>query len=279
MYLFAPIAVFCSAFAAASPRLVVILYGIELLLIITILLLFMLMRRGSWQEQWIRARRTAEHLRYLPLVAPFVRNRSANWYQDIASHHGMRVIVDDDVTRACKWLADQEAKLGDRLKEPLFYRGYIKYVDELLTQQIHYHSNNAAMERILARRISVASSSFFGITIVCTAVIFFETLTGAVGLGRYIEAKYLRLCAAVLPAIGGGLRGLLAQGESHRVAALSEGMAVRLAQLRDQLRKLQPMAAFNGELEALVWNSTQELLSEADTWMRLQESVPLSVAG
>jgi hypothetical protein len=79
--------------------------------------------------------------------------------------------------------------------------------------------------------------------------------------------------------MGGSLRGLLAQGESHRVAALSEGMSLRLAQLRTELQTLRGPADPGGKLENLVWNAVQELLSEADTWMRLQESVPLSVAG
>ena len=97
--------------------------------------------------------------------------------------------------------------------------------------------------------------------------------------GRVQLNAYLRLCATVLPAIGAGLRGVLAQGESHRVATLSEGMAIRLGQLRSQLLSLPAERASRDELESLVWNAVQELLSEADTWMRLQESAPLSVAG
>jgi hypothetical protein len=53
---------------------------------------------------------------------------------------------------------------------------------------------------------------------------------------------------------------------------------LRLGQLRLQMQSLPSGAESIGELENIVWNAAQELLSEADTWMRLQESVPLSVA-
>src|ERR1700683_914456 len=50
MYLMAPLAVFCAAGTAAgfaSPR---VLYGVELLLIVWILVVFWTMRRGKWEE-------------------------------------------------------------------------------------------------------------------------------------------------------------------------------------------------------------------------------------
>lgn len=279
MYLVAPLAVLCSALAAVAIGSGRVLAGIEFVMIVAILLLFMAMRHGGWQERWIRARRTSEHLRYLPLVAPFVRNRTVNWYEDVAAHHGMRIIVDEEVTRMCLWLAQQDAARSLRLDDRAFCAEYLTYVDALLRQQIAYHANNSDLEHALSWRISLTSSIFFGVTILATALLFLESLTASLGIDHYLSPRMLRLCATVLPAIGAGLRGVLAQGESHRVAALSEGMAIRLAQLRDQIAKLPPTAAESGELESLVWNAVQELLSEADTWMRLQESVPLSVAG
>jgi len=273
MYLLAPMAVTCAAAAAAglaSPRLMT---GIELCLICLILLLFLLMRRQDWQERWIRARRTAEHLRYLPLVAPFVPDKHANWYEVLAARRGVRVMVDEEVTRVCLRLAQlevaQQLNIGDRE----FVRDYVAYVKELLSQQIRYHSQKAALEHALSHRISLTSTAFFTITVGCTVALFLENLSGFTR-----PAQYLRLLATVLPALGGGLRGLLAQGESHRVAALSEGMVVRLGQLLQQLEALPLNGSYNEELEKIIWNTVQELLSEADTWMRLQESAPLSVA-
>jgi hypothetical protein len=279
MYLIAPVAVLSSATAIVAPSYSRILYGIEFLLIVSILLLFLAMRHGGWQELWVRARRTAEHLRYLPLVAPFVQSDSTNWYDVLAARHGMRISVDDEVTAVCAWLGQQNAARAFPLEEPVFCAGYLRYFDAVLAQQIQYHAINADLEHVLSRRISLASSAFFAITVFCTALLFLENLATSLGISRYLPPHYLRLCATVLPAIGAGLRGLLAQGESHRVAALSEGLALRLGQLRDQLKTLPGNAVASGELENLVWNAVQEMLSEADTWMRLQESVPLSMAG
>ena len=274
MYLIAPLAVACSATAAArllNPR---IMSGLELLLMAMILVLFTVLRRGGWQEKWIRARRTAEHLRYLPLVAPFVAGGSGNWYERLAARRGLRIIVDPEVTRVCGLLDRNGAAHALWLKDPVFVAGYVRYVEELLTQQIHYHGRKAEVEAALSRRVGLTSTAFFAVTIVCTLTLFLVSLAGRVQLN-----DYLRLCATVLPAIGAGLRGVLAQGESHRVATLSEGMAIRLTQLRSQLGSLPAERASTEELENLVWNAVQELLSEADTWMRLQESAPLSVAG
>jgi len=274
MYLIAPLAVACSAAAAAgllSPR---FLSGFEVALMVMILGLFMLMRRRGWQEKWIRARRTAEHLRYLPLVAPFVAGHGGNWYEQLAARRGLRLIVDAEVTRVCEMLDRKDAARALQLGDPVFYASYVRYVDTLLAQQIQYHTQKARVEHALSHRVGLTSSAFFFITIVCTLSLFLSNVAGRVQLNAY-----LRLFATVLPAIGAGLRGLLAQGESHRVAALSEGMAIRLGQLREQLQRLPAERTATDELENLVWNAVQELLSEADTWMRLQESAPLSVAG
>jgi hypothetical protein len=279
MYLLAPLAVMISAGAADFTHQSRLLSGIELVLIALILALFIAMRRGDWQDGWIRARRTAEHLRYLPLVAPFVVEPQVNWYEQLASRHGMRLIVDEEITGVCAWLGAGDAVGKMRLDEEPFRAGYLQYVDDVLVQQIHYHARKAAMEQTLARRISVMSTGFFFITLVCTALLFLETLIAPDDLNGNHPPHYLRFFATTLPAIAGGLRGLLAQGESHRVAALSEGMSVRLAQLRLELQTLRGSEVSAQTMETLVWNAVQELLSEADTWMRLQESVPLSVAG
>lgn len=274
MYLIAPLAVVCAAVAVsrlASPRL---LSGVELLLMVAILLLFLVMRRGAWQENWIRARRTAEHLRYLPLVAPFVGGCNGNWYEQMAAQHGLRIIVDPDVTRVCAELARTESARALHLENPVFNAGYLHYVSDVLGQQIRYHGQKAALERALSHRVGLVSTSLFAITIVCTALLFIGNLEGNIK-----ATDYLRVLATIFPAIGAGLRGILAQGESHRVATLSEGMTVRLSQLREELEALPRVGASNRELENFIWNTVQELLSEADTWMRLQEAVPLSVAG
>jgi hypothetical protein len=286
MYLLAAFAVVTSAAAVACSLHGTLLSGIELLMISMIVVLFIAMRRGRWQDGWIQSRRTAEHLRYLPLVAPFVVDPKANWYEQLAARHGMRIIVDDEITRVCAWLSFQDAVGKMRLDTESFYAAYLKYVDDVLAQQIHYHGEKAAMENALTRRISRLSTSFFAVTIGCTALLFLESTLKSYGLDRYVApsvllilSSTLRFLATSLPAMGGSLRGLLAQGESHRVAALSEGMSVRLTQLRAELQTLRGNIGAGEKLETLVWNAVQELLSEADTWMRLQESVPLSVAG
>lgn len=280
MYFAAPMAVLCSAASAvelaAGAR--VSYYGAEFALILWILTLFLMIDKGNWQRNWIRARRTSEHLRYLPLVAPFMTGETRNWYQELAARHGLRIIVDEEVTPACAWLGRTDAARALRLEDPKFCAGYRLYVEELLAQQIRYHIDKSQVERALSTRIGAASTGFLGITIICTATLFLGTLFLGDPWGFTHTAAYLRLLATVLPALGAGLRGLLAQGESHRVAELSEGMAKRLTQLRDQLMSLPADSCSTQELENVVWNAVQELLSEADTWMRLQESAPLSPA-
>lgn len=278
MFLFAPAGVLTAAATVDFAHHGRLLSGIELLLIGSILVLFIIMRRSGWQERWIQARRTAEHLRYLPLVAPFVTDTSMNWYEQLAERHGMRIVVDEEVTRICSRLASASPLAQMSLSDPHFRAGYLAYVDDVLTQQIHYHARKAAVEQALARRISRLSTAFFVITIVCTALLFIETLVEPATAGGLIPSHYLRFLATGLPAIGGGLRGVLAQGESHRIAALSLGMSMRIAQLRDEVRALASNGTPDDGLETIVWNAAQELLLEADTWMRLQEAVPLSVA-
>jgi hypothetical protein len=279
MYLLAPLAVMSSAATWSLTRHSRLLSGIELLLVSSMLVLFIVVRRGRWQDRWIQSRRTAEHLRYLPLVAPFIVDSQANWYEQLAERHGMRLTVDQETSRVCAWLGASEAVSRLRSENEQFDAGYHKYLNDVLTQQIHYHQRKAALEYMLTRRISLVSTSFFIVTIICTVLLFLESMLASAGLDRWLPSQYLRFFATSLPAIGGALRGLLAQGESHRVAALSEGMSIRLAQLRAELQRMRAGEVSRQKLEDLAWNAVQELLSEADTWMRLQESVPLSVAG
>jgi hypothetical protein len=279
MYLLAPLAVLTAAAATSFGYFGSVLSGLELFVITLILLLFIAMRRGRWQEGWIRARRTAEHLRYLPLVAPFVGDVRSNWYEQLAVRHGTRVVVDPEVTRVCEWLGAGTAARHSRLNDPASCTAFVEYLDASLAQQVHYHGEKATIEHALTRRISLISTGFFCITIGCTALLFAESTTRWFVLDHYVSSHLLRFLATGLPAVGAGLRGLLAQGESHRVAALSEGMSLRLAQLRTELAKLTARGVDATALENLVWDAVQELLSEADTWMRLQESVPLSISG
>jgi CHASE3 domain sensor protein len=282
MYLIAPLTVWCGVAATDGAHHSRLLSGVEFLLILTILMLFLVMKRSDWQGRWVQSRRTAEHLRYLPLVAPFIDGRRKNWYDDVARRHGTTVSADAKVTRVCGELVHTEAVVTMRaeLSNAKFNKGFRRYFDEILTEQIQYHTAKAAAEHALARRISVASIVLFVVTLVCTALLFFKQFVIVNGIAPYLPSlSALRHLATVLPAIGGGLRGLLAQSESHRVAKLSEGTALRLAQLQRELRELSPESEPTHHLEKLVWAAVQEMLAEADTWLRLQESVPLSLGG
>lgn len=275
MYLVSPILVWCGVASTHGPLQSRLLSGIEFLLIFFILILFLVMRRSRWQTRWVNARRTAEHLRYLPLIAPFVRNPESNWYDDVAHRFGQRLINEPAISRICRSLAGRFPIESIRLDDPVLATQFRTYVDEILTAQISYHASKAKSEHELGRRISLASFAFFGATIVCTALLFFENFNNAPFLP---SATTLRDLATVLPAIGAGLRGLLAQSESHQVATLSEGMSARLGQLQRELRGL-PESGANENVAVTVWNAVLEMLSEADTWLKLQESVPLTPGG
>ena len=275
MFLVSPLMVWCGVSATHGGAQSRLLSGIEFLLILSILLLFLVMRKAQWQTRWVNARRTAEHLRYLPLIAPLVTDTESNWYQNVAARFGQSVSADSVITGVCKSLSERGLARDARLDDGAYGREFRIYVDGILTEQIRYHASKAESEHELGRRISLASFAFFGATIVCTALLFFEHF----GDSPYLPSPTtLRDLATVLPAIGAGLRGLLAQSESHQVATLSEGMSVRLAQLQFQLRAL-PESGSADAVATTVWNAVQEMLSEADTWLKLQESVPLTLGG
>lgn len=273
MYLAVALAVVCAAGGATwgSER---VFAGIETFLMAGTIALYWRMRSGRWREKWLRARRTAECLRYLPLIAPFVTDRSRNWYETLADRNAQ----DPEVTRFCAWVAQQKIAADISLLDPQVYREYRDYLAGTLEAQIAYHEARARQETALTHRLGAASNLFFIVAAVCTALIFLRPYLG--GLASFTpSAATLRFLATVLPAVGACARGLLAQSESHRMATLSASVQAALTSHLQKLRALPSPQAQDGApaVERLTWAAVRELLSEADAWKSLHDTAELSL--
>lgn len=275
MFLAAALAVICAAAGATwgNER---TFAGVETFLMAGTILLYWRMRSGRWREKWLRARRAAECLRYLPLVAPFVTDRSRNWYETLTDRNAL----EPEVTRFCAWAAKHDIVADTPLLDPQVYADYRDYFAATLEGQIAYHAARARQEKALTHRLGMASNLFFIVAVGCTALIFLRPyFAGTVIEGFTPSAATLRFLATVLPAVGACARGLLAQSESHRMAALSESLESALTSHLQQVRALAAPHGPDGitAIERLAWTAVRELLSEADTWKSLQDTVPLSL--
>ncbi|MCE4555702.1 hypothetical protein [Pelomonas cellulosilytica] len=244
----------------------------EFVLILAIIALY---RRGNsrgWRDRWVRERAVAEQLRYLPLLAPFAAQRpdgDDNWYlrllgpQDGLPHDAAAVSQEGlaDVAAQCRSLQSLPAwrELFRALDDAGRRGAYAGFVAQELQRQAAYHDGVAAREAAFAHRVHRLGTGLFMLT------------AAAVGLHLVVHLPVLVLLATGLPALASALHGILAHGESRRLAAGSRRQARALRALQrelDALRAAEPLPDAI-RLAPVVLRAVQLLLDEHLDWREL----------
>ncbi len=244
IYLLSAIAVLFAVLPLAlgwdSPRHQLHSYGAfwvlgEVLVIGTVSAIYWQGHRHHWQEQWLRARTTAELAWYLPLLAPLLDFAAPptepNWYVRVFDPD-QHVRAADDVAALC---ARNEPMIRQLLanawSDPDFVASYIQWTISILTQQVQYHHGVAARQHALLHRVHALSTWLFGLTAL-----------GAL-LHLVIHTLWLTLLTTFFPALGASLHGALAQSEAYRLGNTSEQLAVRL---RGSIERIREASAAGG---------------------------------
>lgn len=212
----------------------------EVLVIGTVSAIYWRGHRGHWQEQWLRARTTAELTWYLPVLAPLLDFTApateSNWYLRVFDP-GQHLRAVDEVAALCA-RNEQLARrlLANAWSEPQFVESYSLWTADILRQQIHYHHGVEAKQHALQHRVHFINTWLFGLT------------AFAATMHLLIHTLWLSLVTTFFPALGASLHGALAQAESSRLTMSSKRLA---GQLENAIERIRAAAAAGRSAEQL----------------------------
>jgi hypothetical protein len=193
----------------------------EVVVIGVVSVIYWMGRHERWQEQWLRARTTAELSWYLPLVAPLLdfgsATRETNWYLRVFDP-GQHLRSVDEVAALCARHESMARELlTDAWSSKEFVASYAQWTKQILEQQRHYHHGVATRQHALVHRVHLVNSWLFGLTAVGACV------------HLVLHTIWLSLLTTFFPALGASLHGALAQSEAYRLDNTSRRLIVQLS--------------------------------------------------
>lgn len=231
--------------------------------LVVILCLFAAGRWGRWHKRWLQERSLAEQLRYMHVVIPWTPPTSSNpWNTQRKSH--------PEIDRLWhQWRHTPEFALA-RLAatDPVRAREHATVLASVLRSQAAYHARLAHLEHALVHRIHLLGTACFAGSLVSVVLHL-----------CHVHSPWLPVAATVLPATASALHGLLAQGESSRVARRSRQQSTRLSQHLATVTALVkgPDDELLAGLPEVSRSATRLLMAEHAQWQDLfaEHSIPL----
>jgi hypothetical protein len=234
----------------------------ELSAIVLIVVLYALGRTRKWRGSWVAQRSVAEQLRYLPLLAPWASEQASPYEFTERSLSQVRLHAPPEVVLCFRTLkaAPEISVAGLVRSSPVLARSYAAYLEFVLIEQACYHQRITQLEHALAHRVHRLGGIFF-------------VMSAAAVIGHVMGLHHwaLPVLATVLPALASALHGILAQGESVRLANRSRQQASALRCHADALAKLQRGSdeRLLAELQPHVAHALHTLLGEHMEWLEL----------
>jgi PGDYG protein len=215
----------------------------EVLVIAAVTTIYWLGLRRHWQGEWLRARTTAELVRYLPMIAPLLDfnaiTTEANWYQRIfVPDQNMR--TGGDISALCARSEPLARELlAKAWSDREFISSYSRWAIETLEEQRHYHHRTATRQHALLHRVHIVTTWLFGLT--------------ALGALTHLlmHTIWLSMLTTFFPALGASLHGALAQSEAYRLGKTSERLVTQLQESIIRIRAAFDQSVSTGNPKAL----------------------------
>lgn len=239
-------------FFADTPELVFVEIGLLVLAIASVFLARKLQIHGRWISYRVLAERFRSAL-FLALTGadPKLESPSAQGRLGHAGQWARRAF--DEV-----WRARPQALPAPTLNEPL--KQFVGRA--LIDDQLAYHRKAAKRYHRRQTLLTRVSYGLFTVTLVAAVLHAFEV--GGHGTGEGLSwSSALVFLAIGLPALGGAFAGLEAQRQYERSVERSQGMAHRLAEVRERLEAAEDLA----DVRALVQETENILLDESNDWL------------
>lgn len=237
-YLLSSIAVALALLTIGLPALGGIFVSLEILVISSILLIYVVGSKKRWHQNWLEARRDAEFLRHQPLVT-LLKSSSG----EIQDQHFLPTETARDL------LLDQQ--------------GLWPWIQQQVSEQINYHHARAHDEHHLRHRVHRIAFGCFILTFI------------AVALHLVIHSNWLSIAAAFFPSLAAALTGVIAHSESERLEIDSKRMVSILQGLLTQLKTLPTSLS---DRQTLLSKSLDALLSDIDDWHVYAKEKTLTLA-
>jgi len=220
----------------------------ELATIILIIAVTTLGRRRRWHERWIDYRLLAEKLRQMRFL--FLIGRSGKT-DPVPEHESQG----DPRKTWVNWHFQAVVREVGMLREkfdPLYRLAYRKLlVEHELPSQVEYHGETSRQFKLIYKRLhTLGTSLFFGTLVVCLVHFMLDFDFSAPGDRQGTFHRILVQLAAIFPAFGAALHGIVSQGDFHQVARRSAAMHHWLSGIVAQVKVGQeaPSAEVLGEL-------------------------------
>ena len=240
------IAAVVAILAANHPRLVLL----EVAVLILILLLLYASKRARWHERWIYYRFLAEHFRsqlYLALAG--IREEAV--FRQETGHEWL--------DRATEQVWRDRPRFDAPEPVPALK---VFLAREWIGGQVSYQEKTCRRLEGLQRRLSYATYSLFGVTLLAA-------LAHGIGLGTGIDhfSETVIFLAIALPAVAGAIQGVGTQREFERHAVRAKEMCRRLS----SLQRLMNEASDISHVKRVARAAAALMLSENRDWFVVME--------
>lgn len=233
----------------------------ELLTIIGIAVLIMGGRILHYHQRWVDFRLLAERLRQHAFLSPIGGMSQSS--QPVFHRHG------DHAYAMIDWLVRtiSRAEGIPSVKFDAEYRkAYHAFLIAMIEDQADYHVNNHKRNHRIAHALHLINGGLlFAIITACSLHIFIHT--------EHEVAIWSTVVAAVFPAFGAAVAGVLSQGEFERIAKRSKGMAKHLESIKIDLAD-SPEATV-AELTQQTQNIIETMSQELYDWRIIFRAKPL----
>lgn len=243
--------------------------------LITILIIAGLVLRGAWlvlHQHWLDFRLLAERLRQHACLQP-VGGVSQGFLPVFHGKSDMSHAWVDWLVRAVNCSEGMPAVVFDQQ----YRERYRIYLHVMIKEQVKYHALNAERNEHIAHALHTFNKIFLAwIVVVCFLHIFcglsIPCLPHVLCHGSFVEALYTSM-AAVLPAFGAAVAGMLSQGEFERIAQRSEGMAEELQDIADNVKQATDASVLELSLQA--HDAIAVMSQELSDWRVIFRAKPL----
>jgi len=279
LYVLAWMAVFCAVvpLAISNESFKTSFVVAELACILIVASVVWLGLHYRWHERWLAYRMLAEQLRVLDYLAVLARtlpvfrppvhlvspDSNLNW----VNWH-FRSIVREIGLKPGKVTAEYVRSARDELRT-------------VITSQSRFHAGTAHRCHILQRRLHFAGITLFVLTaLACTTHLCLEyqppiEKAAERGFGLEKVPIWLTIGAAILPAAGAALAGIVGQSEFERVGGRSHAMSVGLDSIETRLK--DPAKDNFAGLSEIAEDAAHMMTAEVQDWHVLFKGRPIEL--
>jgi hypothetical protein len=265
VYSFAATAVAAVALGTLVHKLSPWAFGLELLLLMTILITVFWADRNRTHRKWIESRFLAERLR----AAQFLAACQTEVTQiKVPPFFGTKGHSDDWTLMAFNEIWQRLPKMNRSEKNT--FAGLKNFIaSQWLDDQIFYHQKKAEKSKFNNRLLERGGFIIFSLALLSAALHL---------LFYFLHQEWLELpltfAAIVLPAVGAAVGGIRTHREFSRLSKRSENMIQSLSELKANLEQTKTP----NEFENLLRKIEQTMLIETQDWLMLMQFAELEAA-